>query len=160
MAITVNGKRVAGIGVPGKDGKSAYTSAVEAGYTGTETAFNAALSNVPGHIENGTIHVTDEQKEAWSAKADKPKSIPVTLTASGWDATVKTQTVAVAGVSADENTQEIRYIYPGASAAAVVAAGLYISATAENSVTFACLNDVPTADIAVCVGITEINYVA
>ena len=56
-------------GVAGKDGKSAYTSAVEAGYTGTETAFNAALSNVPGHIENGTIHVTAAQKTAWNGKA-------------------------------------------------------------------------------------------
>lgn len=37
-------------GVAGQDGKSAYTSAVEGGYTGTETAFNAALSNVPAHI--------------------------------------------------------------------------------------------------------------
>ncbi len=39
-------------GVSGQNGKSAFTAAVEAGYTGTETAFNAALSNVPGHIAN------------------------------------------------------------------------------------------------------------
>lgn len=39
-------------GVAGQDGKSAYQSAVEAGYAGTETAFNAALSNIPGHIGN------------------------------------------------------------------------------------------------------------
>lgn len=56
-------------GPQGPAGKSAYAAAQEAGYTGTETAFNAALSNVPGHIENGTIHVTAAQKEAWSAKA-------------------------------------------------------------------------------------------
>lgn len=56
-------------GVNGQDGKSAYQSAVEAGYAGTETAFNAALSNVPGHIANGDIHVTAEEKEAWSGKA-------------------------------------------------------------------------------------------
>ena len=37
-------------GVAGQNGKSAYTSAVEAGYSGTETAFNKALSDVPGHI--------------------------------------------------------------------------------------------------------------
>ena len=37
-------------GVSGQNGKSAFTAAVEAGYTGTETTFNAALSNVPGHI--------------------------------------------------------------------------------------------------------------
>ena len=34
-------------GVAGADGKSAYTSATEGGYTGTETAFNAALADVP-----------------------------------------------------------------------------------------------------------------
>ena len=39
-------------GVSGQNGKSAFTAAVEAGYTGTETAFNAALSNVPSHIAN------------------------------------------------------------------------------------------------------------
>lgn len=37
-------------GVSGQNGKSAYTSAVEAGYSGTETAFNKSLSEVPGHI--------------------------------------------------------------------------------------------------------------
>lgn len=34
-------------GVAGADGKSAYTSAAEGGYTGTETAFNQALAAVP-----------------------------------------------------------------------------------------------------------------
>ena len=48
MAIVVNGKKVAGVGLPGKDGapgadgkdgapgKSAYQAAKEKGYTGTE----------------------------------------------------------------------------------------------------------------------------
>lgn len=53
-------------GPAGADGMSAYQSAVEAGYSGTETAFNAALSNVPGHIADGNIHVTAEEKQAWS----------------------------------------------------------------------------------------------
>lgn len=39
-------------GVAGQNGKSAYTSAVEAGYSGTETVFNKSLSEVPGHIAN------------------------------------------------------------------------------------------------------------
>lgn len=39
-------------GVAGSDGKSAYQTAVEAGYAGTETAFNEALKDVPGHIAN------------------------------------------------------------------------------------------------------------
>ena len=53
-------------GPAGADGKSAYQSAVEAGYSGTETAFNTALKEVPGHIANGDIHVTAEQKTAWN----------------------------------------------------------------------------------------------
>lgn len=45
---------------------SAYQAAVEGGYSGTETEFNSALANVPGHIENSDIHVTAEEKAAWS----------------------------------------------------------------------------------------------
>lgn len=56
-------------GVKGTDGKSAYQTAVEAGYSGTETAFNTALKEVPGHIGDGDIHVTAEQKTAWNGKA-------------------------------------------------------------------------------------------
>ena len=56
-------------GVKGTDGKSAYQTAVEAGYSGTETAFNTALKDVPGHIGNSDIHVTAEQKTTWNAKA-------------------------------------------------------------------------------------------
>ena len=56
-------------GVKGTDGKSAYQTAVEAGYSGTETAFNTALKEVPGHIGNSDIHVTAAQKTAWNGKA-------------------------------------------------------------------------------------------
>ena len=56
-------------GVKGTDGKSAYQTAVEAGYSGTETAFNTALKDVPGHIGNSDIHVTAEQKTTWNGKA-------------------------------------------------------------------------------------------
>lgn len=56
-------------GVKGTDGKSAYQTAVEAGYSGTETAFNTALKEVPGHIGNSEIHVTAAQKTTWDGKA-------------------------------------------------------------------------------------------
>lgn len=39
-------------GVSGQNGKSAFTAAVEAGYSGTETAFNKALSEVPEFMES------------------------------------------------------------------------------------------------------------
>lgn len=50
-------------GAAGKDGKSAYQTAVEAGYTGTETAFNAALADIPEHIASkaNPHEVTKEQ---------------------------------------------------------------------------------------------------
>lgn len=40
MAIIVNGKKVAGLGLPGK---SAYQAAKENGYTGTEEEFNQSF---------------------------------------------------------------------------------------------------------------------
>ena len=49
MPLYLKDKLVSGTGAPGK---SAYQTAVEAGYTGAETAFNEALSDVPGHINN------------------------------------------------------------------------------------------------------------
>ena len=52
------------------DGKSAYTAAQEGGYAGTEAEFNAALASTPGHIADSDIHVTNEEKTAWSAKQD------------------------------------------------------------------------------------------
>ena len=57
-------------GVSGQAGKSAYTAATEAGYTGTEQAFNAALSQVQGHISSKEIHVTEQDKTAWNGKAN------------------------------------------------------------------------------------------
>lgn len=56
-------------GVKGTDGKNAYQTAAEAGYSGTETAFNTALKDVPGHIANDDLHVTSEQKTTWNGKA-------------------------------------------------------------------------------------------
>lgn len=57
-------------GVKGTDGKSAYQTAVESGYSGTETVFNTALKEVPGHIGNSDIHVTAKQKTTWDGKAE------------------------------------------------------------------------------------------
>ena len=69
-------------GVAGKDGKSAYQTAVESGYAGTETAFNQALKDVPGHIASQTNPhgVTAEQVGArpdnWVPTAAEVKAIP------------------------------------------------------------------------------------
>lgn len=58
MALIVNGKKVAGVGLPGKDGapgadgkdgapgKSAYQAAVDGGFTGSEQEFNQSLASI------------------------------------------------------------------------------------------------------------------
>lgn len=57
-------------GVSGQDGKSAYTAATEAGYVGTETAFNGALAAVPSHIADTTKHITAAERTKWNGKQD------------------------------------------------------------------------------------------
>ncbi|WNX85747.1 hypothetical protein RWV98_05625 [Agathobaculum sp. NTUH-O15-33] len=39
-------------GPAGANGKSAYQTAVEAGFAGTETAFNTAMASTPGHLDS------------------------------------------------------------------------------------------------------------
>lgn len=55
-------------GTAGADGKSAYQTAIETGYAGTETAFNNALADVPSHIGNTAIHVTQADKNNWNTQ--------------------------------------------------------------------------------------------
>ena len=69
MPLYLKDKLVSGAGAPGK---SAYQTAIEAGYAGTETAFNEALKDLPAHVGNADIHVTTEEKAGWDAKADAP----------------------------------------------------------------------------------------
>ena len=141
----------------GADGKSAYQTAVEAGYSGTETAFNTALKEVPGHIDNSDIHVTPEQKTAWNGKASKPTVTTVTLTAAGWDATTKKQTVTVPGVLADTSKQVI-WVTQTTEAAidAYLEAGIVPVAQAANAVTLRA-DTVPAADITVNIVVQEVQ---
>ena len=55
-------------GVAGADGKSAYQTAVEGGYSGTETVFNAALVELPNHIA--------DKKNPHGVTAAQVKAIP------------------------------------------------------------------------------------
>lgn len=95
-------------------------------------------------------------QSAVSAKADKPKRVLVTLSSSGWDSSVKTQTVAVSGVLADESAQVIQPIPAIASQSAYNAAGILATGQAANSVTFTATT-VPTADLSVYIVITEVT---
>ena len=129
MSIKVNGIKVAGIGAPGK---SAYQAAVDGGYTGAESEFNALLAN------GGT----------------KPKSVSVTLPASAWSSNA--QAVTVNGVLADETKQLIQPMPAMASQTAYYEAGILCTGQAANQLTFTC-KTVPTADLTVYVVIQEVS---
>lgn len=88
--------------------------------------------------------------------ATKPKRVRVTITASGWNSSTKTQTVRVNGVLADESAQVIQPIPAIASQSAYNAAGILATGQAENSITFTA-STVPTADLSVYIVITEVT---
>lgn len=170
-------------GVAGTNGKSAYQTAVEAGYTGTETAFNAALKDVPGHIANGDIHVTGEEKETWNGKADLvggkvPESqLPEISSVKTYVATigttwtkdestgVKTQTVAISGVTADQ-TAQVDHAYTGSGtsddyAAFVEAENQFLTyitngyaETVDGGIQFTIFGDANTVEIPIVVEVS------
>lgn len=137
MAIKVNGKLVAGIGLPGK---SAYQYAVDGGYTGTEEEFNTLLANV----------------------SPAPKAVSVVLR--GWHPSLDTETnktyyeciVTVPGVLADETKQLITPAPALASQAAYLDAGVLCTGQAADSLTFTC-QTVPTGNLTVYVAITDVK---
>lgn len=129
MALYVNGKKVAGIGLPGK---SAYQYAVDGGYAGTEEEFEEMLANA----------------------GNKPLAHGVTLSASAWSS--NTQTVTVSGVLADETKQLITPAPALASQAAYLAAGVLCTGQAADSLTFTC-QTVPTGNLTVYVAITDVK---
>lgn len=65
-------------GVAGADGKSAYQTAVDGGYSGTETAFNAALADVPGHIASKSNPHAVTKTQVGLSNVDNVKQAPYT----------------------------------------------------------------------------------
>lgn len=102
---------------------------------------------------------TQAMHPATKQYADSLRTIAhlVTLTASGWDATTKRQTVVCSGVLADETKQLILPAPSMASAAAYRNAGCRCVAQAANSLTFQC-DVVPTTNITVYIGISPVTY--
>ena len=139
-------------GADGADGKSAYASAKDGGYTGTEAQFNTDLAAVSGkqaRITAGGLLKGDGAGGVSAAVkgtdyAGPSVGVTVTLTAAGWDADAKTQTVSVAGVTATANC--IITAAPD-SYMAYAEAGVRCTAQGEGTLTFAC-ETVPTADVA------------
>lgn len=87
-----------------------------------------------------------------------PKLTIVTLHASGWDSTTKSQTISVAGVDADETKQWIECTGVISNQSAFDDASIKITAFAENSLTFTA-STVPTADLKVGVKIEAVKNV-
>ena len=139
-------------GDTGADGKSAYASAQDGGYTGTEAQFNTDLAAVGGKQEKitaGGILKGDGAGGVSAAVkgmdyAGPSVGVTVTLSTSGWDADAKTQTVSVSGVTATANC--IITAAPD-SYMAYAEAGVRCTAQGAGTLTFAC-ETVPTADVA------------
>ena len=88
--------------------------------------------------------------------AENPVSTAVTLSASGWNSSSKTQTVTVSGVLADETKQLITPAPAAASQAAYYNAGIRCTGQAANSLTFTA-ETIPSTNLTVYVTVQEVS---
>ena len=112
-----------------------------------------APSGLPEGGTTGQVLTKTENGAEW-ADAPLPKSIQITLSASGWSNNA--QTVTATGVLTDESAQLIQPMPAIASQIAYMSAGIYCSGQAANSLTFTC-SETPTEDIALYIVITEVG---
>lgn len=108
----------------------------------------------PGTTGLTADNVQDAIEEVNEKIPSAPKSVTVTLPASGWSS--NTQTVTVSGVLADETKQLIQPMPAIASQSAYYAAGILCTGQAENQLTFTCTT-VPTEDLTVYVVIQGVT---
>lgn len=87
-----------------------------------------------------------------------PSACKVTLSASGWDSSAKTQSATVSGVLEDESKQLIMPMPAGTSMSAYNKAGIQMTGQGANTVTFTA-DTVPTADVEVWVVVQSVNDV-
>ena len=133
-AATYTDNKIAAIPTPDVSGQiSAHNSATDA-HADKFAAVNAAIGNLT------------------------PSACKVTLSASGWDSSAKTQSATVSGVLEDESKQLIMPMPAGASMSAYNEAGIQMTAQGDNSVTFTA-DTVPTADVEVWVVVQNVNDV-
>ena len=145
-------------GAAGADGKSAYASAQDGGYTGTEAQFNTDLAAVSGKqariTASGLLKGDGSGGVSAAVKgtdyAGPSVGVSVTLSASGWDADAKTQTVSVEGVTATANgSLRIAQSATDDQFTAWGAAQPRVTAQANGSITVKLAGTVPTMDIPV-----------
>ena len=145
-------------GKDGADGKSAYASAQDGGYTGTEAQFNTDLAEVGGKqakiTASGLLKGDGSGGVSAAVKgtdyAAPSVGVTATLSASGWDANAKTQTVSVVGVAADSNgSLRIAQAATDEQFTAWGAAQPRVTAQADGSITVKLAGTVPTVDVPV-----------
>ena len=103
---------------------------------------------------DGVIKWRVDGETTWHS--DKPISKSVTLSASGWDPSAKTQTVTVSGILADETKQLITPTPALASQTAYYDAVILCTGQAANKLTFTA-KKVPTSNLTVYVTIQEVG---
>ena len=128
------------------------------------------LSNAGLATKTDISNAVSSHNSATDAHADKfaavnaaignltPSACKVTLTASGWDSSAKTQSATVSGVLEDESKQLIMPMPAGTSMSAYNEAGIQMTAQAANTVTFTA-DTVPTANVEVWVVVQSVNDV-
>ena len=113
-----------------------------------------SISFTPGTTGLTADNVQDAIEEVNEKIPSAPKSVTVTLPASGWSS--NTQTVTVSGVLANETAQLIQPMPAVASQNAYISAGVICSGQAANQLTFTCTT-VPTEDLSVYVVIQGVS---
>ena len=106
--------------------------------------------------ENSNVIATTAFVHGLVDGVTKPKQVSVTLPASGWNSSSKTQAVTVSGVLADETAQLITLTPALTSQTAYYEAGILCTSQAADSLTFSC-ETVPTSDLTVYVTIQEVS---
>lgn len=112
-----------------------------------------------GHLKRCICQYVDDDvwiEDESALLAEMPVSTAVTLSASGWDSSSKTQTVTVSGVLANETKQLITPTPALASQTAYYGAGIRCTNQAADSLTFTA-ETVPTEDLTIYVTIQEVS---
>ena len=144
------GASPSGLPIGGTTGQMLYQG--ESGAEWGDKPDAQQIDFTPGATGLTADNVQDAIEEV-NAKAT-PKSVTVSLPASGWSS--NTQTVTVSGVLADESAQLIMPVPALASQTAYYEAGILVTGQAANSLTFTCQN-VPTEDLTVYVVMQEVG---
>ena len=118
----------------------------------------AAVAAVSEHNSNADAHADKFAAVNAAIGNLTPSACKVTLTASGWDSTAKTQSAMVPGVLEDESKQLIMPMPVGTSMSAYNEAGIQMTAQAANTVTFTA-DTVPKVDVEVWVVVQAVNDV-